>query len=92
MPSEDYRSALKLGQREYRRKSVRQYSVSPGNFAGGLSTVEEKNMGTLVKSGSRPIQGGGEGLRAAAPSGAVAAGLHPRSLPDAVRHGAALSP
>jgi len=38
-------------------KSVRQYSVSPGNFAGGLSTIEEKSMGALAKSGSRPIQG-----------------------------------
>jgi altronate dehydratase large subunit len=38
-------------------KSVRQYSISPGNFAGGLSTIEEKSMGALIKSGSRPIQG-----------------------------------
>ncbi len=38
-------------------KSVRQYSISPGNFAGGLSTIEEKSMGALVKSGSRQIQG-----------------------------------
>lgn len=38
-------------------KSVHQYSVSPGNFAGGLSTIEEKSMGAVVKSGSRPIQG-----------------------------------
>lgn len=38
-------------------KSVRQYSISPGNFAGGLSTIEEKSMGAVVKSGSRPIQG-----------------------------------
>lgn len=38
-------------------RQVRQYSVSPGNFAGGLSTIEEKSMGALVKSGSRPIQG-----------------------------------
>lgn len=38
-------------------KSVQQYSISPGNFAGGLSTIEEKSMGALVKSGSRPIQG-----------------------------------
>jgi altronate hydrolase len=36
---------------------VRQYSVSPGNFAGGLSTIEEKSMGAFAKSGSRPIQG-----------------------------------
>ncbi len=38
-------------------KSVQQYSVSPGNFAGGLTTIEEKSMGALAKSGSRPIQG-----------------------------------
>lgn len=38
-------------------KEVRQYSVSPGNFAGGLSTIEEKSMGAVIKSGSRPIQG-----------------------------------
>lgn len=38
-------------------KSVHQYSVSPGNFAGGLSTIEEKSMGAVVKSGSKPIQG-----------------------------------
>ena len=38
-------------------KSVRQYSVSPGNFAGGLTTIEEKSMGAVVKSGSRTIQG-----------------------------------
>jgi altronate hydrolase len=38
-------------------KSVRQYSVSPGNFAGGLTTIEEKSMGAFAKSGSRPIQG-----------------------------------
>ena len=41
---------------EYCRR-VRQYSVSPGNFAGGLSTIEEKSMGAVIKSGSRPIQG-----------------------------------
>ncbi len=38
-------------------KDVRQYSVSPGNFAGGLTTIEEKSMGALIKSGSRPIEG-----------------------------------
>ena len=38
-------------------RQVRQYSVSPGNFAGGLSTIEEKSMGAVIKSGSRPIQG-----------------------------------
>ena len=38
-------------------RRIRQYSVSPGNFAGGLSTIEEKSMGAVIKSGSRPIQG-----------------------------------
>jgi altronate hydrolase len=38
-------------------EKVRQYSVSPGNFAGGLTTIEEKSMGAFAKSGSRPIQG-----------------------------------
>ncbi|HZG87476.1 UxaA family hydrolase [Paenibacillus sp.] len=38
-------------------RSVKQYSVSPGNFAGGLTTIEEKSMGAVIKSGSRPIEG-----------------------------------
>ncbi len=38
-------------------RSVRQYSISPGNFAGGLSTIEEKSMGAVIKSGSKPIEG-----------------------------------
>lgn len=38
-------------------RSVRQYSVSPGNFAGGLTTIEEKSMGAFAKGGSRPIEG-----------------------------------
>ena len=38
-------------------REVRQYSVSPGNFAGGLTTIEEKSMGAFAKCGTRPIQG-----------------------------------
>jgi altronate dehydratase large subunit len=38
-------------------RAVRQYSASPGNFAGGLTTIEEKSLGAFCKSGSRPIQG-----------------------------------
>lgn len=38
-------------------REVRQFSVSPGNFAGGLSTIEEKSLGAVAKSGTRPIQG-----------------------------------
>jgi altronate dehydratase large subunit len=36
---------------------VQQYSVSPGNFAGGLTTIEEKSLGAFAKGGTRPIQG-----------------------------------
>ncbi|MCB1120668.1 MAG: UxaA family hydrolase [Verrucomicrobiae bacterium] len=36
---------------------VRQWSASPGNFAGGLTTIEEKSMGAFAKSGSKPIEG-----------------------------------
>ncbi|MFV0504238.1 MAG: UxaA family hydrolase [Lachnospirales bacterium] len=38
-------------------RGVNQYSVSPGNFAGGLSTIEEKSMGALIKSGTKAIEG-----------------------------------
>jgi altronate hydrolase len=38
-------------------QSVRQWSVSPGNFAGGLTTIEEKSLGAFAKGGTRPIQG-----------------------------------
>lgn len=38
-------------------RDVRQYSISPGNFVGGLSTIEEKSMGAVIKSGSKPING-----------------------------------
>src|SRR5581483_686650 len=38
-------------------RDVRQWSASPGNFAGGLTTIEEKSMGAFAKSGSRAIQG-----------------------------------
>ena len=38
-------------------RDVRQYSASPGNFAGGLTTIEEKSLGAFAKSGSRPIRG-----------------------------------
>jgi altronate hydrolase len=38
-------------------QSVRQWSTAPGNFAGGLSTIEEKSLGAYAKSGTRPIEG-----------------------------------
>lgn len=46
---------------ETRAKSVgcdmRRGQPTPGNIAGGLSTIEEKSLGAIVKSGHRPIQG-----------------------------------
>ena len=42
---------------EWYCKEVRQYSIAPGNFAGGLTTIEDKSMGAFIKGGSRPIQG-----------------------------------
>jgi altronate dehydratase large subunit len=38
-------------------RTVRQYSISPGNFAGGLTTIEEKSLGAVAKGGTRPIEG-----------------------------------
>jgi altronate hydrolase len=38
-------------------RSVRQCSISPGNFAGGLTTIEEKSLGAFSKCGSQAIQG-----------------------------------
>jgi altronate hydrolase len=38
-------------------REVRQCSISPGNFAGGITTIEEKSLGAFSKCGSRPIQG-----------------------------------
>jgi altronate hydrolase len=34
-----------------------QYSISPGNFAGGLTTIEEKSLGAVCKAGDCAIQG-----------------------------------
>ncbi len=38
-------------------RATGQWSVSPGNFAGGLTTIEEKSLGAFCKSGSKPFQG-----------------------------------
>ncbi len=46
---------------ETRAKSLgcdmRKGQPTPGNIAGGLSSIEEKTLGAIVKSGTRPIQG-----------------------------------
>jgi len=51
----------KVEQMETRAKSLgcdmRKGQPTPGNIAGGLSSIEEKSLGAIVKSGSRPIQG-----------------------------------
>ena len=36
---------------------MRKGQPTPGNIAGGLSSIEEKSLGAIVKSGPRPIQG-----------------------------------
>ncbi len=46
---------------ENRAKAVgvdmRKGQPTPGNIEGGLSSIEEKSLGAIVKSGTRPIQG-----------------------------------
>jgi len=46
---------------ENRAKSIgedmRGGQPTPGNIKGGLSSIEEKSLGAIVKSGHRPIQG-----------------------------------
>ncbi len=46
---------------ENRAKSLgcdmRKGQPTPGNIAGGLTTIEEKSLGAIMKSGSRPIEG-----------------------------------
>ena len=46
---------------EMRAKSLgcdmRKGQPTPGNIAGGLTTIEEKSLGAIMKSGSRAIQG-----------------------------------
>lgn len=50
-----------VDQMEARAKAVgcdmRKGQPTPGNIAGGLSSIEEKSLGAIVKSGTRPIQG-----------------------------------
>jgi altronate dehydratase large subunit len=36
---------------------MRRGQPTPGNIAGGLSSIEEKSLGAIVKSGTRPIEG-----------------------------------
>lgn len=56
------RCILEIVQRmEQRAKAVgedmRGGQPTPGNIAGGLSSIEEKSLGAIMKSGHRPIQG-----------------------------------
>ena len=50
-----------VAQMENRAKSMgcdmRKGQPTPGNVAGGLSSIEEKSLGAIVKSGTKPIQG-----------------------------------
>ena len=51
----------KVAAMEARAKSLgcdmRKGQPTPGNIAGGLSSIEEKSLGAIVKSGTKPIQG-----------------------------------
>ncbi len=46
---------------ETRAKSLgvdmRKGQPTPGNIEGGLTTIEEKSLGAIMKSGTRPIEG-----------------------------------
>lgn len=50
-----------VGKMEARAKSLgcdmRKGQPTPGNIEGGLSSIEEKSLGAIMKSGSNPIQG-----------------------------------
>jgi altronate dehydratase large subunit len=46
-----------LARAERLGRHLRTFAVSTGNLAGGLSTIEEKSLGALAKSGSKPIDG-----------------------------------
>lgn len=50
---------LRLAVEKAERFSLRvdQFSIAPGNYAGGLTTIEEKSMGAFAKCGTRPIRG-----------------------------------
>ena len=49
--SEVERETLRLG------VDLRAAQPTPGNVAGGLTTIEEKSMGCIYKAGSSPVQG-----------------------------------
>lgn len=38
-------------------EDTNQFFITPGNMRGGLTTIEEKSMGAVIKSGTRSIQG-----------------------------------
>ncbi|HAV10130.1 MAG TPA: galactonate dehydratase [Dehalococcoidia bacterium] len=50
-----------VAEMEGRAKSLgcdmRKGQPTPGNILGGLSSIEEKSLGAIVKSGTKPIQG-----------------------------------
>ncbi len=53
-----YRIVQKMEQRAMAiGEDMRGGQPTPGNIAGGLSSIEEKSLGAIVKSGHRPIQG-----------------------------------
>ncbi|MCD6574281.1 UxaA family hydrolase [Candidatus Aerophobetes bacterium] len=51
----------KIEEMEHRAKSMgvdmRGSQPTPGNIRGGLTTIEEKSLGAIIKSGTKPING-----------------------------------
>ena len=56
--TEEVRQKIADGLRRSRELSNRlhTFAVSAGNEASGLTTIEEKSLGALCKSGSRPVR------------------------------------
>lgn len=46
-----------IGSTMKRGIDIRGFQPTPGNIEGGLTTIEEKSLGTIVKAGKAPISG-----------------------------------
>ncbi len=60
---------------------MRKGQPTPGNIEGGLSSIEEKSLGAIVKSGTRPIQGVMEYTDTVRDGGQVRKGLWIKDTP-----------
>jgi len=55
--ADDLRKTIAIEQKRWTIPGVNMEFMCYGNIRGGLSTIEEKSLGAIHKSGSRPIQG-----------------------------------